>query len=415
MKHKGIAFLVTVVMLVTMVPMMAFADVEDFNLISPEDPVYLRTNMGDNESVPVEFEFDADSNSNVYARVSLMKGETEISYRLRTLHLDDESWEGTINLPVKKGTIEGVYDIEIELTQDEELFAESEEGEGMIIIDNTAPTSSIETPLNMKEFATNSSITISGEAIDANIAGTETDGSGVAGVAVLITGPGGYSRTPDVDGDNDWDVEWDTPNTPGAYVISARATDEAGNVQTKATTITVYVGMDAPETYSIEMEATPNEGGTCAAITEGPYVLGAPVSISASAFSEYVFTGWSATAGAGTFANAKKLATIFTMTDDDVEEVIITAHFSLIDTDDGEDQDTQAYKAAPAIAAEILKANGISPNAKKTKGEKGENYISEVAKMMGKGSSFNGVDKSNYDEYYAEVKEYLEYLTGEEL
>jgi len=407
MKNKGIAFLVTAVMLVTMVPMMAFADVEAFNLISPEDPVYLRTNMGDNESVPVEFEFDADSNSNVYAKVSLMKGETEISYRLQTLHLlDDESWKGTINLPVKKGTIEGVYDIEIALTQDEdeELFPESEEGQGMIIIDNTAPTSSIETPLNIAELATNSSIIISGEAIDADISGTEIDGSGVAGVAVLITGPGGYSRTPDVDGDKDWDAEWTTPTVPGAYVISARATDNVGNVQTTATTITVYVGMDAPETYSIEMEAKPNEGGTCAAITEGPYVLGAPVSISATAKSGYEFTGWTATTGAGIFANANKLTTTFTMTNDNLDEVTITAHFSLKGTDDnGEDEDTVGYKAAPAIAAEILKANGIAPNAKGGKGEKGMNYISEVARTLDKGAS------------YEEVLQYLEGLTGEKL
>lgn len=403
MKHKGIAFLVTVVMLVTMVPMMAFATVEDLVLTDPDSPEYLRSNT--DRTVPVVFELNADSNNNVAAHISLMKGDTEISYETQALDLVGKEWKGSIKLPVNEGTTEGAYDIKIALIQGHTSYTDT--FEDRVIVDNTAPTSSITDPSNLEELDTDDDVTITGTAIDPDIT-SQIDGSGIAGVDVLITGPDHYSVAPTVSGKENWSADWETPTTPGAYVISSRATDKAGNVQVTAALATVYVGIDAPVMRLLTIEAT--TGGTCSAITEGPYASGSAVSIIASANNGYEFTGW--TAPAGSFEDSKDSTTIFTMPD---QNVTVTANFKLITETD---EEAEAYKAAPAIAAEILKAKGISPNAKKTKGEKGEkgmNYISEVAKMMGKGASFNGVDKSNYDDYYAEVKEYLEYLTGKNL
>lgn len=396
MKHKGIAFLVTAVMLVTMVPMMAFATVDDLDLIDPDSPLYLRSNVA--TSVPVEFEVNAVSNNDVSARISLMKGDTEISYMTEILDLSGKNWEGTIDLPVNKGTTEGAYDIKIDLTQGHTSYMDTYDD--MVIIDNTAPTSIITDPSNLAKLDIEDDVTIEGNASDPDIS-TSVDGSGIAGVAVLITGPSHYSVAPTVIGKETWSVDWETPTTPGAYIISARATDKVGNVQVNATVATVYVGIDAPAIRTLSMEAT--TGGTCSAITEGPYASGSAVSIIATASGGYEFTGWTATAGS--FENSKDPTTIFTMPD---QSVTVTANFKLITETD---EDTEAYKAAPAIAAEILKANGISPNAKKEKGEKGDkgmNYISAIAKMMGNGASFKGVDKSNYDAYYDAVFEYLD-------
>ena len=43
------------------------------------------------------------------------------------------------------------------------------------------------------------------------------------------------------------------------------------------------------------------------------------------------------------------------------------------------------------------------------------NYISEVTKMMGKGASFDGVEKSDIEDYYDAVLECLEDLMDEDL
>ncbi len=405
MNRKGIAILVTIVMMLAMIPVVAFATVETITPTAPADPVYLRSSTA--ETVPVTFTIDVSDDTNVAARISLMDGNDEISYATRTIHPDDGSWSGTVNLPVKAGTPEGVYDIKIVLTQGTDI--EDAILEGMVRVDNTAPTSTITDPDNMQELSTGAAVEITGEASDADITGTSIDGSGIAGVALQITGPSHYSRTLTVNGKEDWSADWDTPSTAGAYVVSARATDEAGNVQATATAITVYVGMEAPDTYTLTMAAT--TGGTASAITAGPYISGSAVSISATANNGYEFTGW--TASAGKFADDQDPTTTFTMPD---KNATVTAHFELKSSEDGDDtdEDTVAFKAAPAIAAEILKYNNIAPNAKKEKGAKGEkgmNYISAVAKEMGNGGDFSKGDKSDYDDYYDAVLEYLTDLT----
>lgn len=413
MKHKGLAILIAAVLLITMIPVIAFATVDDFKLTAPTNPVYLRTNTVG--YVPVTFTIKLDDDENVAARVSLMDGNDEITFETRTLHPHDRSWSGTINLPIQAGTPEGVYDIKIALPQGTDPDPYTELLNDIVIIDNTAPAATIDKPISHFKFATRQAVTISGEAIDADITGTGIHGSGVAGVAVLITGPNNYSKAPGVDleSDGNWDAEWTTPAKAGAYVITARATDEAGNAQGTAARITVYVGMDAPDGYELTMEAT--KGGTASAITAAPYTDEEEVVISATPKNGYKFVEWTATSG--TFDDDKKAMTTFTMPD---EDVTITAHFELKsseddeDTNDDTDEDTVAFKAAPAIAAEILKYNEIAPNAKKEKGAKGEkgmNYISEVAKKMGNGGDFNKGDKSDYDEYYDAVLEYLTDLT----
>jgi hypothetical protein len=60
-----------------------------------------------------------------------------------------------------------------------------------------------------------------------------------------------------------------------------------------------------------------------------------------------------------------------------------------------------AAPAAPAWAAAILKANNL-------KAKQATNLVSEVAKMMGQGATFNGVAKSNQEEYAQAVYNYLD-------
>lgn len=57
--------------------------------------------------------------------------------------------------------------------------------------------------------------------------------------------------------------------------------------------------------------------------------------------------------------------------------------------------------AAPAIAAELLRAAGVKPIGP---------YVSEVARAMGQGATFNGIDKSDVDAYRAEVEAFLSEL-----
>jgi hypothetical protein len=61
------------------------------------------------------------------------------------------------------------------------------------------------------------------------------------------------------------------------------------------------------------------------------------------------------------------------------------------------------YPAAAAIAAELLKAAGVSHRYGKS-----GNYISDVAKLMGLRASFMGFEKSDYINYRNAVEAYLE-------
>jgi len=72
-------------------------------------------------------------------------------------------------------------------------------------------------------------------------------------------------------------------------------------------------------------------------------------------------------------------------------------------TSDGEngDQATGSNPAAPAVANKILKELGVKHN------YGGGNYISDVAREMGPGTEFQGVEKTNED-YEAEISSYLE-------
>lgn len=91
-----------------------------------------------------------------------------------------------------------------------------------------------------------------------------------------------------------------------------------------------------------------------------------------------------------------------TLYDNDTEEKVET----------GDDEETATvkvveaeYPAAPAIAEKLLAEAGVSH--RYGKGKEGGNYIADVAKMMGKGASFMGVEKADLIAYEAAVKAYL--------
>lgn len=62
-------------------------------------------------------------------------------------------------------------------------------------------------------------------------------------------------------------------------------------------------------------------------------------------------------------------------------------------------------KAAPAVAAELLKKASISP--RYGTGKNGGNYISDVALFMGPKTDFKDVDKCDVDKYKTAVAQYL--------
>lgn len=65
----------------------------------------------------------------------------------------------------------------------------------------------------------------------------------------------------------------------------------------------------------------------------------------------------------------------------------------------------EEYPAAPAVAEKLLAEAGVSH--RYGKGKEGGNYIADIAKLMGKGASFMGVEKKDFLAYEEAVKAYL--------
>jgi hypothetical protein len=63
------------------------------------------------------------------------------------------------------------------------------------------------------------------------------------------------------------------------------------------------------------------------------------------------------------------------------------------------------YKAAPAVAADLLHSEGVNPNY--GKGKSGGNYIADVARFMGPRTDFDGISKSDEDDYRDAVEAFL--------
>ncbi|PKM66802.1 MAG: hypothetical protein CVU94_07050 [Firmicutes bacterium HGW-Firmicutes-19] len=63
------------------------------------------------------------------------------------------------------------------------------------------------------------------------------------------------------------------------------------------------------------------------------------------------------------------------------------------------------YPAATAVAEKLLAEAGVSH--RYGKGKDGGNYIADIAKLMGKGASFRGVEKKDFIAYKDAVKAYL--------
>lgn len=104
--------------------------------------------------------------------------------------------------------------------------------------------------------------------------------------------------------------------------------------------------------------------------------------------------------------------------DEEELEFTFTYKITLYDNDTEEKVETDAgegsagvkvveaeYPAAPAIAEKLLAKAGVAH--RYGKGKEGGNYIADVAKMMGKGASFRGVDKKDFIAYADAVKAYL--------
>jgi hypothetical protein len=258
-KQKKIAVVVAVAMLATMIPIMAFASLDSYDFNGPEDPFYLKSDV--EGSVPVSFRINTSDRNDASAQVSLFKGALQISSIEQNLDIKDKRWRGIVNLPVPAGTMEGAYDLKVSVTHegDNQIYTYSDR----IRIDNTSPTASINDLDNGGEMNISETIVIDGTASDSDLIGTAIDGSGVTSVAVTITGPKGYSVSPTVTGITNWSVDWTAPTVPGIYTVSARAADAAGNLQSVADTVTLFVGVEAEDHFSITMQATTGGTGPC--------------------------------------------------------------------------------------------------------------------------------------------------------
>jgi hypothetical protein len=101
-----------------------------------------------------------------------------------------------------------------------------------VMVDKTAPTSTVSTPSDGDTICVGTLVSITGTADDPMSGGVA---SGVAEVVVTVD-----STSLTVTGTTSWSAEW-TPDTPGLYTITAVAVDSAGNVQDPVTSITVEV------------------------------------------------------------------------------------------------------------------------------------------------------------------------------
>jgi len=90
------------------------------------------------------------------------------------------------------------------------------------------------------------------------------------------------------------------------------------------------------------------------------------------------------------------------LTDSSTIKILVVADDDDDDDDDDEDEAMDNYPAAPAVANKILKELGVSNR------YMGSNLISEVAKKMGPNTEFNGVLKTDADDYEDEIREFLE-------
>ena len=124
-----------------------------------------------------------------------------------------------------------------------------------IIVDATPPTSIISS-LSSGSYIQGNSYTITGSASDGS-------GSGVAKVEISFDGGTNWAA---VSGTTAWNYSWTLP-ADGKYTILTRATDNAGNVETPSSGITIYVDKVSP----VSAIVTPSTGtilyGSSASLT----------------------------------------------------------------------------------------------------------------------------------------------------
>lgn len=417
MKHfansKLISFILALVLL-TLTPIIALAQVDNIVINSPTSMIYISTNGNvSDRTFTTGYTLTTDeSDHNVTTQIYLTNTAisdpilvgTKITSKhdlIKTSDVYHCTETAVCVAPAAPSVTEGLYSLHLVAGQpnvDLDDYDYNVIGQKLIAVDNTAPTADITLPADHTNLSTGVAITISGIATDPTISGpgiisgSAITGSGVTSVAVTITGPGGYSTNPAITGTTAWSTPWTTPAMPGEYTISAKATDAAGNVQAAADIATVYVGMSS---YRLTLTASPAAGGTVSPTSSDYYASGTAVSISAVAASGYYFDGW--TASAGTFSSSGALATTFTMP---AQNVTVTANFKLNEPIPGDD--TINAPAAPAIAKQLLKEHGVKPNSKNQK-----NFISQVAKQM-KGTDFDNIPKENTTAYRDAIDEFLD-------
>ena len=119
-----------------------------------------------------------------------------------------------------------------------------------IIIDNTAPTSTITTPniTNGRTLITNN--------WDGYLAGTASDVNGIDHVELSID-DGNTVQTVTANGQENWDYTLSNPQT-GSYTITSHAVDQAGNIE-NSYTVTIILDKTIPE-VSLTVNPTNPDG-----------------------------------------------------------------------------------------------------------------------------------------------------------
>ncbi|MFH1716887.1 MAG: Ig-like domain-containing protein [Planctomycetota bacterium] len=234
-KVKGLLLILGVAMAM---PTLALADVSSVTMTPTSvAPAYIRTNSTPPEqTVTLNCNVTVDRTDQVVDRqISILTGtayETTINPATKSAPVP-LTFSESFDVVAPATTPEGLYTARVRYRQPATGGWDSEVlNIDAVMVDNTAPTSTISTPSDGDTICVGTLVSITGTADDPTSNGVA---SGVASVAVNVD-----STSLIVTGTTSWSAEW-TPDTPGIYTITSVATDNAGNVQSTVTSITVEV------------------------------------------------------------------------------------------------------------------------------------------------------------------------------
>lgn len=240
MKSQNIVKGLLLILAVALMPALALGTVTSVTINSPTSgaPAYIRTIGTEAERrVNVNYTVLFTSTTDAWGRQIILMQGIGAPYETST-GMQGQSAPSTLSLtqteswPAVTDTPEGLYNVRVNARQPNTGGPTTATNSNAIMVDNTAPTSTILTPSDGDIICVGTLVSITGTADDPISGGVA---SGIASVAVTVD-----STSLTVTGTTSWSAEW-TPDTPGIYTITSVATDNAGNIQSTETSISVEV------------------------------------------------------------------------------------------------------------------------------------------------------------------------------